>query len=366
MRFDIAVTDFYNAEYVKNGGSHGLKFRTYIKTLHPRNVFRISRIERSEVRNVFLEIESDGVVAYGEASPNSYYRETADLAREKLRGLSGKLGNPSVESAEDIAVLWTDCWRLLAPSRAAQCALDVALWDLLGKKMGLNVTRLIFDHDPQPVTSFATIGLSNPCELERKLNELRTFPRIKIKSGRESDDAIVQSVLAQTNALFSVDANCAWDPETVEKRVAALENPRALFVEQPIPPSNWARMREILPRCSLPVIADESCVTPDDIERLPGCFSGFNIKLVKCGGLTPALAMLRRGRELGLSVMVGCMLESSLLVSAAAVIAQHSDHADLDGAWLLADDPFRGCAFENGVLCPSNGSGFGVWPAGAL
>ncbi len=341
-----------------------MKFRTFIRTLHVRNVFRISRIERSEVRNVFLAIESDGIVAYGEASPNSYYQETADTVQEKLNALSGELGKQNVESAKDIAALWTGCWRILAPSRAAQCAFDVALWDLLGKKLGSSVTRLIFDHDPRPVTSFATIGLSKPAELDSKLDELRTFPRIKIKSGPESDDAMVQSVLARTKALFSVDANCAWDAEMVERRVAAVARTRALFVEQPLPPSADVRMREILPRCRLPVIADESCVTLDDVERMPGNFSGFNIKLVKCGGLTPALAMLRRGRDLGLSVMVGCMLESTLLVSAGAVVAQHSDYADLDGAWLLADDPFRGSPFENGVLCPSKGSGFGVWPVG--
>jgi L-alanine-DL-glutamate epimerase-like enolase superfamily enzyme len=350
----------------KNATSKGMKIRTSIERLHPRDVFRISRAERSEVRNVFLEIESRGIVAYGEASPNAYYGESADVVKAKLDALSAKLGNRSVENAEDIALLWADCWKMLAPSRAAQCALDVALWDLLGKKRRTSVTRLIFGHDPKPVTSFATIGLSKPSEFESKLDVLQRFPRIKIKSGPEADDAIVQRVLTRTNAHISIDANGAWDPELVEERLVAVANPRALFVEQPLPPSADARMCEILARSPLPVMADESCVTLDDVERMPGCFSGFNIKLVKCGGLTPALAMLQRGRELGLIVMVGCMLESSLLVSAGAVIAQHCDFADLDGAWLLADDPFEGAPFKDGIISLTNESGFGVRPFGNL
>jgi L-alanine-DL-glutamate epimerase-like enolase superfamily enzyme len=330
--------------------------------MHARNPFRISRAQRSAVRNVFLEIESEGMIAYGEASPNPYYGETVELVRAKLHAIAGRLENWRVECASDITDLWAAGWETLAPSRAAQCALDVALWDLLGKKRGVSVTRLILDHDPEAVTSFATIGLSNPAELESKLAELVAFPKIKIKSGPEPDDGTVESVLARTKALISVDANCAWESGSVERRVAALAGPRVLFVEQPLPPEADVRMREILPRCLLPVMADESCVTLDDVEKMQGHFSGFNIKLVKCGGITPAISMLRRGRELGLSVMIGCMLESSLLVSAGAVIAQHCDHVDLDGAWLLSDDPFAGMAFENGVLRPSKKPGLGVWP----
>ena len=122
------------------------------------------------------------------------------------------------------------------------------------------------------------------------------------------------------------------------------------FIEQPFAPHDDARMPSLLASSPLPVIADESCVVTEDVERMPGRFTGFNIKLTKCGGLTPALTMLLRAKELGLLTMVGCMLESSVLIHAGAVVAQQSDFADLDGAWLIRDDPFHGVRYENGVL----------------
>jgi L-alanine-DL-glutamate epimerase-like enolase superfamily enzyme len=126
-------------------------------------------------------------------------------------------------------------------------------------------------------------------------------------------------------------------------------------------------MEALLRASALPIMADESCARPEDVERLPGRFSGFNIKLVKCGGLTPALAMLRRGRELGLKVMIGCMLESSLLIAAGCVAAQEADYADLDGSWLLKDDPCRGLAIADGHIVPAAVPGLGaepIWPPG--
>ena len=125
-------------------------------------------------------------------------------------------------------------------------------------------------------------------------------------------------------------------------------------------------MKMLSPRLPVPVMADESCVTVEDVERVPGHFAGFNIKLVKCGGLTPALRMARRGRELGLRTMVGCMLESGLLIAAGAVVAQITDYADLDGAWLLTDDPVKGWLFDRGALLPAEGPGLGVEAGGVF
>jgi L-Ala-D/L-Glu epimerase len=134
------------------------------------------------------------------------------------------------------------------------------------------------------------------------------------------------------------------------------------FIEQPLPPSEEARMEEILRKSEMAIFADESCRGPEDLEKLPGRFSGFNIKLVKCGGLTPALEMIRIGRKLDLKIMVGCMLESSLLISAGMVVAQGADYADLDGSWLLADDPFTGLEITGGHIRPPVDGGFGVRP----
>jgi L-alanine-DL-glutamate epimerase-like enolase superfamily enzyme len=211
------------------------------------------------------------------------------------------------------------------------------------------------------VKTFCTIGISGKEELEEKIAELRGFPLIKIKSDQRADIAAVRTVRERTGAMLAVDANGSWadvDIASVSRELAALG---VVFIEQPLPPAEDRRMEDYSAASALPVLADESCVTAGDVERLAGRFAGFNIKLVKCGGLTPALAMARRARELGLRTMVGCMLESSLLIAAGAVVAQQADYADLDGAWLLADDPFEGAIpLRHGILEPNARPGFGV------
>lgn len=339
-----------------------LKLRSAIVSLHPREVFRISRARRTEVRNVFVELESDGVSGFGEASPNAFYGESADDVKGQLDRLAGWLTGREVASVDAIRRISRELRRAQRLTRAAQCALDLALWDLVAKRRGVSVTELAFGTKPRPVRSFATIGLSKPEELRRKIAALRGFPLIKLKSGRASDRDTVAQVLEGTVAELAIDANCAWEADEVVGRCTEIAGPRVLFVEQPLPPGLDCRMGEILAASPLPIMADESCVTPEDLDSLAERFSGFNIKLVKCGGITPALEMLNRGRMLGLRVMVGCMLESSLLVSAGAVIAQHADFSDLDGAWLLRDDPFAGLPFEGGVLSPPDVAGLGVRP----
>jgi L-alanine-DL-glutamate epimerase-like enolase superfamily enzyme len=314
-------------------------------------VFRISRAVRRETINVFLRIERDGIAGDGEASANAYYGENAVDVAARLEGMGDFLKKRVIESAEDVAAAWEEAWPLLAPSRASQCALDLALWDWLGKRKGRTVAELALGIEPRPVVSFATIGLTGQNELERRMRELAGFPRVKIKADQTGDVSTVARVRAvMPEACIAVDANCAWGAVDFAKMAPELAGLRIEFIEQPYPPARDAEMAALRP--GVPVIADESCVVIDDVERVAGSFAGFNIKLVKCGGLTPALRMARRGRELGLRTMVGCMLESSLMIAAGAVVAQLTDYADLDGAWLLADDPVQGWTFDSGTLSP--------------
>ena len=340
-----------------------MKVITRLRALHPRNVFRISRAARRETTNVFLRIEHGGCAGHGEASANAYYGENAADVAAKLEALAGFLDARAVDSPADIAAIWEEAWPLLAPSRAAQCALDVALWDWLAKREARGVTELALGEKPRPVVSFATIGLSEPEELEQKIAELAGFPRVKIKSdgtGDLSTAARVRAALPQ--ACIAVDANCAWGEVDFAKMAADLPGLGIEFIEQPFPPARDADMPGLCARLPVPIIADESCVTEKDLERLPGHFAGFNIKLVKCGGLTPARRMIARGKARGKKTMVGCMLESSALIAAGAVVAQRTDYADLDGAWLLGDDPFSGWKFDHGILLPSAQPGLGVEP----
>ena len=328
------------------------------RELHPRHAFRISRGRRTVVRNVFLRLERDSIAGYGEASPNSFYDETWEGVTAKLEGASEFIRALAVRSVADIERAWADAWPLLAPSRAAQCALDLALWDWLARREGVSVAELAWNAAPKPVTTFCTIGLSTPEELEEKLAELRGFPAIKIKSDHTASLDPVRAARGQ--ALIAVDANCAWGGADLAALSRELAQLGVAFIEQPLAPAEDARVSS----CGsvLPVMADESCVVEEDVARVAPHFAGFNIKLVKCGGLTPARRMVRHGRELGRKIMVGCMLESSALIAAGAVIAQQTDYADLDGAWLLADDPFRGWEFQRGVLIPPAGPGLGAAP----
>ena len=341
-----------------------MKLNAVAKNLHPRNVFRISRAARAEVRNIFVEVSAGGITGRGEASPNAYFDETAGNVRNFLEAAAPFVAGLEIESVADIERAWLEAWPWLAPSRAAQCALDLALWDWLARRKGLSVAELALGRPPHPVQTFCTIGLSGASELEIKAAELRGFPLIKMKSDSLADLAPMALIRQRTGASLSVDANGAWEKVDIAAVSRELAQLGVLFIEQPLSPARDERMPELIEVSAVPILADESCVTAEDVERMPGRFSGFNIKLVKCGGLTPALAMARRGRALGLRTMVGCMLESSLLIAAGMVVAQETDYADLDGAWLLGDDPFAGLPLRLGVLTPGPGAGFGVEPVG--
>ena len=338
-----------------------MKVSTWLCALHPRSVFRTSRAARRETTNVFFRIERGGIAGYGEASANAYYGENAADVAARLTRMQDFLAGCALDSPEDIAVIWDEAWPVLMPSRAAQCALDVALWDWLAKREQCTVTELALGMEPRSVESFATIGISEQEELEAKIAELEGHSRVKVKAGKTGDLSAAARVRAgMKGAMIAVDANCAWSGADLLKASADLAALWIEFVEQPLPPANDADMRDLAKSVPVPLLADESCVTLEDVERMRDGFAGFNIKLVKCGGLTPALRMAERGRELGLRTMVGCMLESSVLIAAGAVVAQVTDYADLDGAWLLGDDPARGWEFSGGVLRPPYENGLGV------
>jgi L-alanine-DL-glutamate epimerase-like enolase superfamily enzyme len=336
-----------------------MKLRWTSRELHPRHVFRISRARRREVRNVFVRVEHQGITGYGEASPNAFYDETWEGVAERLQAAGDWLEALQISCVADLEAAWHESWRWLAPSRAAQCALDVALWDWLARREGKSVTELAWGAPARDVPTFCTIGLSTPEELEAKRAELDDFPRIKLKSDHAASLAAVRFIRERSPALLAVDANCAWAGHDLDALARDLARLDVAFLEQPLPPGDEPAMPS---ERAVPILADESCVTEADVETVARHFDGFNIKLVKCGGLTPARRMAQRGADLGRLVMVGCMLESSVLIAAGAVIAQRTTFADLDGAWLLGDDPFAGWSFERGVLRPPAEPGLGVRP----
>ena len=339
-----------------------MKLSAAIRPLHPRSVFRISRGSRAEVLNVFARIECGGVTGQGEASPNAFYNETAEKVLDTLAKGAPHLVGCRIRSPRDIERLWESLWPIVAPSRAAQCAIDLALWDWLAQSEQTTICHLAHGHPLRPIPTFVTLGLSTPEELAQKLQPICDWPLIKIKSDANADLTPIRQVREHSLAKIAVDANCAWSGHDLAVLAQELAGLGAVFIEQPLPPG--AELPAGLSGGNpIPIVADESCVVLEDVEKIArltnrestprvGRFSGFNIKLVKCGGLTPALKMAQRGRDLGLITMTGCMLESSLLIAAGAVVAQKTDYADLDGSWLLKDDPFQLIHIENGILKP--------------
>ncbi|MEO8351752.1 MAG: dipeptide epimerase [Chthoniobacteraceae bacterium] len=326
-----------------------------LETRHP---FRIARSRRAPLRNVFLSLTDDGATGLGEASPAEYYGESAAGVVNRIAVARTWLQSVKLRSKADIHRAWNACWEYVAPSRAAQCAIDLALWDWLAQREGVSVTELALGKKPAAVTTFGTIGLSSIDELPIRISELESFDAIKIKSDQNADLDLIEQIRAGFAGTLAVDANGAWEHADLSELCRRLAALRVTFIEQPFPPGQDSALDEL--HLVLPVFADESCVTEEDVDTLPPGYAGFNIKLVKCGGLTPALRMARRGRERGRQTLVGCMLESSVLIAAGCVVAQKTDFADLDGAWLLAHDPAHGWMMDRGRLQPPSTAGLGV------
>ena len=241
----------------------------------------------------------------------------------------------------------------------ALCALDEAAYDLWGKQCGAPVYKLWgLSTDRVPISNF-TIGIDTIEVMVAKLREMPGWPIYKIKLGTKQDLDIVRELRKHTDAVFRVDANCGWNADEAIANSKVLADLNVEFLEQPLPAADWAGVKRVCEQSALPIIADESCIAEADVDRCRGHFHGVNVKLVKCGGLTPARRMIARAKELGMKAMVGCMTESTVGISAIAQLLPLLDYVDMDGAALLAKDIATGVVVDRGVCkYPSvNGTG---------
>ncbi|MHB1037981.1 MAG: dipeptide epimerase [Pirellulales bacterium] len=322
-----------------------------------RHVFTISRGSTHVQKTLVVELRQGDMRGYGEAVDYPFYGATIEnmtAALEQVR--------PQLEAADldDPASLWQRLRPMLGENSFAQCALDCAAYDLWGKLRGQPVWKLWgLSLDRLPPSDY-TIGIDAIETMVAKLREFPGWPVYKIKLGTPDDLAIVRQLRKHTVAAFRVDANCAWGVEETIRNAAALAELGVEFIEQPLDPADRDGAQEVFRRSALPIIADESCQRESDVDRALGCFHGINIKLIKCGGLTPARRMIARARELGLSVMVGCMTESTVGISAIAQLLPLLDYADMDGAVLLARDIATGVTIDRGRACYSDENGCGV------
>ncbi len=322
--------------------------------LHLRHTFRLARGATDSRRNLIVELEHDGLVGLGEAAPIARYDQDADSAARAVLTMVPRLGDPRVfESVAEAAV---------DGQPAAAAAVDMALRDLAGKRLGAPLYELLgIDPRHTPVTSF-TIGMDTPEIVAEKVREASGFEVLKVKMGGGDDRAVLEAVRDVTDRPLRVDANEGWRLDDALERLEWLERMGVELVEQPLPAGQLDEMRELRRHSPLPLFADESLHVAADIPRLAGAFDGINIKLMKCGGLGEALRMIATARAHGMQIMLGCMVETSLAITAAAHIAPLVDHADLDGNLLVVDDPYAGATIESGRLVLPDGPGLGVRP----
>jgi L-alanine-DL-glutamate epimerase-like enolase superfamily enzyme len=310
-----------------------------------RHVFTISRGSVAVQKTLIVELEEDGLRGYGEATTNDYYGFTFENMAAALEQVRPQLEQ---QTLEDPAALWDQLQGALSENPFAHCALDQAAYDLWGKQHSRPVYELWgLSAENLPCTNY-TIGIDDVDVMVAKMKEFPDWPVYKVKLGTNHDLQIIRQLREHTNAVFRVDANCGWSADETIENSQALETLNVEFIEQPLPADRWEEMRRVRAACRLPVIADESCIVPRDVDRCAECFHGINIKLVKCGGLTPARRMIDRARALGLKVMVGCMTESSVGISAIAQLLPLLDYVDMDGALLLAKDIAQGVTIVQG------------------
>ena len=330
-----------------------MKKRVRILTVHTERTFAIARSSADAFERVILELEEDGFTGRGEAAPTSYYGQDAE-------GVAGALEGVGIRDPWDIEGSLAQNVHL---PPTALAALDAALHDLAAKRLGVPLYRLLGLARPQPTSAY-TLGIAEPETTVEEAGRLSAFPILKMKVGGWEDVETVRAVAEFSEAEIWVDANEAFTPREAPEVAAELRGLGVSMIEQPVPASAGpeALRRATEAARPVPVIADEGAIVAGDVPSFWGCVSGVNVKLAKCGGIRSALEMIHTARSLGMAVMAGCMVETSLGISAAAHISGLCDLIDLDGAMLLADDPFEGLHYENGRIILSDEPGLGVEP----
>lgn len=318
--------------------------------------FRISRHVQYTASNVLTQITHEGVTGLGEAAPSEHYGEYRETVLAALALLTNELGEDPFAIEEIISHIN----HVIRLNPAAKAAIDMALYDLVGKLLNVPVYKLLgLSAANTPLTSF-TIGIDTPENMAKKALVAREYPILKIKVGTKNDIANLKAIREVSDAVIRVDANTAWTPKEAVRKINKLAEFNLEFVEQPVAPHDLAGLKYVREHVPLPIITDESSITVEDIPRLADCTDGINIKLMKCGGLSHALKMVHVARAHNLKIMIGCMIESSLAITAAAHLTPLIDYADLDGHLLINDDPYSGVKVVEGKLVLPEGPGLGV------
>ena len=328
--------------------------RTY--NLQLKHTFTISRQSFDSKKVLIVELKDGEFSGFGEASENPYYHQTLDAMIHDLSRVKQEIEYGLKETPE---IFWERMYPLLKENMFALCALDIAYNDLYTRRIGKKLYEYWNYRIDNNILSNFTIGIDKVENMLLKMKET-PWPIYKIKLGTKEDLDIIRALRRHTDAIFRIDANGAWEVEETLQNAIELKKLGVEFLEQPVAAENLEGIRHVFNHSALPIIADESCQIEADIDACFEKFHGVNIKLVKCGGLTPARRMLTRARKLNMQTMVGCMTESSIGISAIAHLVPVLDYVDMDGALLLSKDIATGVTIKNGTIYYSTKNGIGA------
>jgi L-Ala-D/L-Glu epimerase len=336
----------------------GCKWEASLVRLNLRHTWTTTMSSSAYRDTIHVRLHCGGVTGFGEGAPIARYQENAEEGRKAIESIL-----PFLEGANP----W-QFEKVMAQLRgrveghfAAKAALDIAVMDWIGKELDVPLYRFLgLDAADAPVTTFS-IGIDIPETTRQKVLEAEPFPVLKIKVGLTTDEATIEAVRSVTKKPLRVDANEGWrDKEEAVRKINWLESQGVEFIEQPMPADMLEETRWVRSHVHLPIIADEAAVNARAIPKLVDAYDGVNVKLDKCGGIQEALRMIYVAKSLGMKTMIGCMISSSVSVTAAAHLSPLVDYADLDGNLLIANDPFRGATVEKGKLILPGGPGLGV------
>lgn len=311
------------------------------------------------------EIEHRGVVGYGEASPSSYYGDSIEAAARVIRASDAFLAGREIgDDPFALELISRGLAQRFPESPSGRAAVEMAIYDIAGKLAGVPLFKLLGLSGMAPPRTSYTVGVQDADLVRGRLDKIRSFPILKVKLGFGREEDLLDLLSNETDAVLRADVNEGWDRATALDRMARYGEKYSIeFFEQPLPKTDIAGYRRLMKEGVSTVIVDESVTSKEDVIRCAGLADGVNLKLMKSGGIREVLAMATTARAVGLKVMLGCMIESSVAISAAAQIAPLVDYCDLDGNLLIADDPFEGVRGAGGVLELGDAPGLGVRPS---
>ena len=338
-----------------------MEIKTNLVTINLTDPFGVAPYTRSKKQNVVLTMDDGHQTYYGEASPSRYYSENIKSVRKAVEEVRDLL-------VEDefyyIVPLMEKIKERIPTDNASRAMIEMAIFDYIGKQLNLPLYKLLGLKPPENMKTSFTIGIDSVDIMLEKVNRAKDFPVLKIKLGRdaEHDIEVMKKIRDRTDKILRVDANGGWSLEEAEHCIKILADLGVEYVEQPLATGSLKKLRELKKKSPLPIYVDEDVHRCDTFPELLEVCDGINLKLIKTGGILEARKMVANARTFGLKTMMGCMLETSIAITAAAHIGSLFDSLDLDGHLLLADDPFDGMQVEQGIVKVPDRPGLGVVP----